>query len=113
MPRIHVDPALEEQPDFSSDVFQGLRTLIIGANQTTEEEAAEHLAQAWRADHDNRIARWQEQREDDARIAAEEDQARREQEEQERIQQELLAENERQEAEKKKPKMNDFDEDQQ
>ncbi|KAH7907933.1 hypothetical protein BJ138DRAFT_1013764 [Hygrophoropsis aurantiaca] len=113
MPRLLVDPALEEQPDHSSAMYQGLRTAIIGNTQTTEEEAAERLTELWRTARDDRTVRWQAQLEEDARIAAEAEQERQAQEAQEREQREQAAELERQEAEKKKLKINDFDDNRQ
>ena len=108
MARIISDPALDVQPDFASAAFEGLRIRIIGGTQSTHEEVATDLAAAWQQDHDLRLQTWAAQVEEDARAAADAAQAQHELLERECICLEQEAETEALEAEKKKPKINDF-----
>jgi hypothetical protein len=110
MARIASDPALDIQPDFSSATFEGLRNRIIGHTQTTHEEVATELATAWQQDRNLRLTAWARQVEEDTRLTAEAAQAEVEQAqlEQDRLRLEQEAETELREAEKKKPKINDF-----
>ncbi|KAG0692980.1 hypothetical protein DFH29DRAFT_985614 [Suillus ampliporus] len=94
---------IDIQPDFSSPTFEGLRNRIIGGTQTTHEEVATELATAWQQDHDLRVAAWTRQVDEDDRLAAHAAKTEREQADQECIHLEQEAE-----AEKKKPKINDF-----
>ena len=68
MARIANDPNLEAEPDFLGPAFEPLRQLMIAAEPgLTPEQAAERLLVPWRADHENRVQRWQEQLEADRR----------------------------------------------
>ncbi|KAG1752596.1 uncharacterized protein EDB91DRAFT_1044842 [Suillus paluster] len=102
------DPALDIKPDFASITFQGIRNRIIGNTQVTHDEAANELITGWRQDRDIRLAAWTLQVNEQARLTAEANQAEHERAEQERLAQEQEAEDECREAEKKKPKINDF-----
>jgi hypothetical protein len=87
MPLIEHNPNIEPLPDFGGPGYQVLRNLIIAqVPNITPEQAAEQEDEAQRA-----------------RQLREEERARLEEEER-------LAEAERKEQEKKKPKINDFDE---
>ena len=108
MARIVSNPALEIEPNFASATFEALRNRIIGNTQTTHAEAANELTTGWQQDRDIRSAAWDQQVNEDNRLAAEEAQAERERLEQEQFLLEQEAENERRETEKKKPKINDF-----
>ncbi|KAG2081488.1 hypothetical protein BD769DRAFT_1683916 [Suillus cothurnatus] len=101
MNRIPTDPALEAQPNFESAAYIGwLNALVAGG--ISREDALENMADGWRFERQERIALWQEQMEEDARVL-------REQSERERAEKEALEQEEQREAEKKKPKINDFD----
>jgi hypothetical protein len=108
MARIASDPALDVQPEFLSPTFEALRNRIIGGTQATHEEVATELANAWQQDHDLRTIAWNRQVEDETRLAAEAAQVELERQEQERLRLEQEAEAELREADKKKPKINDF-----
>ncbi|KAG1795495.1 uncharacterized protein BJ212DRAFT_1489752 [Suillus subaureus] len=108
MARIASDPVLDIQPDFSSPTFEGLRNCIIGGTQTTHEEVTNKLATAWEQDRDLRVVAWTRQVDEDQRLAAHTAQTERERVDQERLRLEQEAEAELREAEKKKPKINDF-----
>jgi hypothetical protein len=101
MNRILTDPALEAQPNFKSATYIGwLNALVAGG--ISREDALENMADGWRFEQQERIALWQEQMEEDARVL-------QEQSERERAEKEALEQEEQCEAEKKKPKINDFD----
>jgi hypothetical protein len=110
MPRIETDPRLEILPDHSSPDYQDLRTILINTG-LTEAQALEQLNTTWTRGHDTRVQGWDHQLEEDARDEEERQQAILEQEEAVRLQREREEEAEKQEADKKKPKINDFDED--
>ncbi|KAG1883874.1 uncharacterized protein F5891DRAFT_1243021 [Suillus fuscotomentosus] len=98
------DPTLEVIPDFAGNAYAGIRADLQAATNQTEEEVVTRLSDTWNADHNARIAEWNQDQE------AEAERARITQEDAERAQREAEAEKERLEAEKKKPKMNGFDE---
>ncbi|KAG1728987.1 uncharacterized protein EDB91DRAFT_1060262 [Suillus paluster] len=101
MDRILADPALEAQPNFESAAYAGwLNTLTIGG--TTREDALVQMAEGWRIERQECIDLWQQQSEADAR-------AQWDREELNRAEKEAKEQEERREAEKKKPKINDFD----
>lgn len=109
MPRITHDPTSDVCPDYTLALYQSLRTRWIANTQTTEEEAAEQLADLWRQEHTERCAAWAAQQEAD-RVTREAAEAQaREEDLRRRTEQTQREEAERAEAEKKKPKMNDFD----
>ncbi|KAG1888919.1 uncharacterized protein F5891DRAFT_1217138 [Suillus fuscotomentosus] len=104
------DPTLEVIPDFAGNAYAGIRADLQAATNQTEEEVVTRLSDTWNADHNARIAEWNQDQEAEARVLAEAERARITQEDAERAQREAEAEKERLEAEKKKPKMNGFDE---
>ncbi|KAG2029158.1 hypothetical protein BDR03DRAFT_881687 [Suillus americanus] len=104
-----VDPTLEMVPDFASNLYAGICADLEAATNQTGEEVVAHLVEAWNADHDARVAEWNQDREAEARVLAEAERARTMQENDECIQREAEAEKERLEGEKKKLKMNSFD----
>lgn len=108
MARIASDPAFDIQPDFSSPTFEGLRVHIIGGTQTTHDEVANELVTAWQQDRDLRVTAWKRQVDEDAELAADAARAVQKQADQEHLCLEHEAEAELREAEKKKPKINDF-----
>ncbi|KAG2132238.1 hypothetical protein BD769DRAFT_1354866 [Suillus cothurnatus] len=108
MAHITSDLALDIIPYFASATFQGIRDQIIGNTQATHEEVANELIMGWQQDRDIRLAAWNLQVNEDARLAAEAAHTEHERREQERLLLEQEAEIEHCEAEKKKPKINDF-----
>ena len=113
MPRITNDPALEICPDFEGQGWGYLRQMMIDMHQgpqpLTVEEAAQHLKDTWAQEHDQRVAQWQAQREQDNAELEEQARQAHEEEEGQRAQRDREAEEQRREVEKRKPKLNDFD----
>lgn len=107
--RIEHDPSLEVCPDYASQVFQPVRDLLIQAGRSND-EAIQTLTDTWVTDNTNRKEAWRLQEEAEAAQRAEQQRLRDEQAELERQQREDEAEQERVLADKKKPKINDFDE---
>ncbi|KAG1898625.1 uncharacterized protein F5891DRAFT_955201 [Suillus fuscotomentosus] len=103
------DPTLKVIPDFAGNAYAGIRMDLQAATNQTEEEVMTRLSDTWNADHNTRIAEWNQDQEAEARVLAEVERARITQEDAECAQHEAEAERERLEAEKKKPKMNSFD----
>lgn len=108
MPRILLDPRLEECPDFASAPFEAVRNIIVAAQQVTAEQAAQTLTDAWTEAHDTRIAAWDQQLQEDRELQEQERRAREEEEERQRQEKAQEEEAERREKEKKKPKLNTF-----
>ncbi|KAH9037958.1 hypothetical protein EDB84DRAFT_1437322 [Lactarius hengduanensis] len=113
MPRILNDPNQTVCPDFDGPKWEFLRRCIInahpGANPLTAEEAACQLRGAWTKDNDARIAAWNAQLEQDRAEQDKRDRQAGELNEVRRVQLEKEAEEQRREAEKKKPRLNPFD----
>ena len=111
MPPIVVDPNLEPLPDFNGLAYQAIRDLIVTqVPNTTPAQAVEHLQAAYVVDRQTRIAAWDAQIQLEQEAEALRVQQLRVEEEVRAAEQEALAEAERKELEKKKPKINDFDE---
>src|ERR1700722_4514877 len=109
MDRIPSDPGLETCPSFAAAFFDATRAALVAQHNITDGQATQQLREAWTQDNEARKAAWALQVEQD-RIAQE--QAHRlqiEEEEQRRRQVELDLQAERAEADRKRPKMNDFD----
>ncbi|KAG1776788.1 hypothetical protein EV702DRAFT_1227478 [Suillus placidus] len=104
-----VDPNLEMVPDFAGNLYAGIRADLEAATNQTEDEVITRLTETWNADHDARVAEWNRNRDEEARVLAEAERVHTTQENEARTQQEAEAEKERLEVEKKKPKMNSFD----
>ncbi|KAG1818067.1 uncharacterized protein BJ212DRAFT_1498984 [Suillus subaureus] len=104
-----VDPSLEVVPDFTSNLYAGICVDLTGATNQTEEQVIEHLTQTWNADHDARVADWNQNQEPEAQALAAAERVHAAQQDAEHIQCETEAEKEQVEAEKKKLKMNGFD----
>ncbi|KAG1727367.1 uncharacterized protein EDB91DRAFT_1316072 [Suillus paluster] len=81
MNNIAADPALEAQPNFESNAYAGWLNALVNAG-VARADALTQMIDGWRCERQERIDLWQEQ---------------------------LEEENECHEAEKKKPKINDFD----
>jgi len=115
MPRITRHPTKDECPSYDDEDHAAFRKMVIAGHHgqvpLTQEEAVEKLKTAWQKAQDKKVMQWNEQ--------ALLDQTAREEEE--RIEQELEAqrcqerakedEAAKREAERKKPKINDFDPD--
>jgi hypothetical protein len=107
--RIPQDPRLEILPNHAGPHYNGICQLLQNTGLTLE-QAVQSLNDLWTQSCEERIQAWDQQVLND-NVAAEEAQCLRQEEEQLLLQQEQQnLENERIEAEKKKPKMNDFQE---
>ena len=109
MDRIQRDPNLEICPDHGGPEFDAIRNILTNGGAMNNEQAIQHLTDAWTSQKNRRVEAWNQQVLDDLRAQEEIDRVQREQEEQLRVQKEAEEEAERREAEKKKPKMNNFD----
>lgn len=107
--RIIHNPHLDTIPDHAGTHYDAIRTILVGTGLTNA-EAIQSLDTSWTRVHEERIQVWDQQVIDDARDQEEQRRLAQEQEDQQRAQLELERENERQEAEKKRPKMSEFDE---
>lgn len=104
--RITQDPSLEVIPDHAGPFYDAIRTTLI-QNGMTAEQAIEALNASWNQNHEARIQRWNQQVVDDANA---EEEAQRQAALQAGQQQEQEPRNDEQpEVDKKKAKMNDFD----
>ena len=112
MPRIINDPALEICPSFEDQGWGYLRQMMIDMHQgpqpLTVEEATQRLKDTWAQEHEQRVAQWQAQREQDNEEAEEQARQAHEEEEARRTQRDREAEEQCREAEKRKPKLNFF-----
>ena len=115
MPRITHDPTEEECPPYDDEDHADFREAIIaghpGPGAITHEGAAEILRTAWQKSQDKKVARWNEQLQQDQAAREEEESLKREQELLRTQEQEREEGRARREAERKKPKINDFDPD--
>ncbi|KAJ7881258.1 hypothetical protein B0H14DRAFT_2565840 [Mycena olivaceomarginata] len=106
--RLLSDPNTTTCPDFSSDAFKTIRLQLAGANGD-EAAVISDLQSSWKEDNDRLKVQWdaqvatdrQAQEAEDARLQQEADQATADAA--------RIAEEEKLEAEKKKPKLGDFD----
>ena len=111
MPPIFPNPNLEQPPDFQGPGYQAIRDLIIAqAPNTTPAQAADHLLAAYNANRQARITAWDEQVQLEQEAENLRVQQLRDEEEARQAEQDRVAEAEKKELEKKKPKINDFDE---
>ncbi|KAF8546504.1 hypothetical protein OG21DRAFT_1580388 [Imleria badia] len=94
------DPTLEVHPDFASNAYCIVREALMGSFNENAEQSIDRLNTTWDAEHDTHVEAWNLQREAEQRERDEE---------QERLK-EAKAEKERKDAEKKKPKISDFNE---
>ncbi|KAH9011637.1 hypothetical protein EDB85DRAFT_1900924 [Lactarius pseudohatsudake] len=105
MPRINSDPNQEVCPNFDS----GVGILETGLAPLTGDEAVQLMREAWARENANKIVAWDAQLEQDRAAQEEQDRVALEAEAAQHAQREKEAEDQRREAEKKKPKMNAFD----
>jgi hypothetical protein len=112
MPPAVQNPNLEIPPDFNGPGYQAMRNLLIAQGENiTQEQVVVQLQDAYNADRQTRLEAWNEQVRLEQDAEAQQAQQLREVEEARREEEERLAEAERKELEKKKPKINDFNED--
>ena len=107
--RILHDPHLEVMPDHAGQHYDALRD-VLTQNGMSAEEAAQALDNSWTLNHNARIEAWDQQVLADAAaaLALEQQQQQQQQQQPEHLAPPVLA-HEGAEAEKKKPKMRDFD----
>lgn len=103
------DPALEVCPGYDSNVHEPLRVALMHRFALTEEQAIVRLTDIWTADRTQRAEAWNRQRVEQQQAEELALREQREEEEEQRRLEEQEAEQERKDAEKKKPKINDFD----
>ena len=108
-PRLTQNPHLEGIPDHAGPHYIVVHTALVNSGMT--EEAVQSLNTSWTLVHNERIQIWDQQVIDDAQAQEDERRIIQEQEDQQRVQKEQDLESERQEAEKKKLKMNSFSKD--
>ena len=106
--RITHNPHLDLLPDHAGPHYDDIRNLLVGTGMTVE-QAIQSLDTSWTRSLEVRIQAWDQQVIDDTREQEDQRHLAQEQEDQQHAQLELEQENERKEAEKKKPKMNNFD----
>ena len=109
MPRITQDPTGHACPDFASLTYAAVRLAMTTGGHLNDAAAAEQLATAWNQMHTQEVEAWDLQaqanmaEQEEQHILAEADEARL------RADNECQKEDERKELEKKRPKINDFD----
>jgi hypothetical protein len=106
--RIAQNPHLEVLPNHAGPRYDALRTLLTNTG-LSEAEAAQALNNTWTMAHEDRIVAWDQQVRDDAEAEEAAMHLAQDHENELLAQKERDLETERREAEKKKPKMNDFD----
>ena len=103
------DPHLEVMPDHAGPHYQALRDALV-QNGMPEDQALQALDNSWTLNHNARVVAWDQQVADDA--AAVQQQIPQQQALEDPVPQDLPDPEEvRDDAEKKKPKMKDFDSD--
>ncbi|KAF8802916.1 hypothetical protein BYT27DRAFT_7226233 [Phlegmacium glaucopus] len=106
--RIIHNPHLEVMPDHAGPHYDALQNVLI-QNGMNIKQAVQALNNSWTQNHNERSQRWDQQEIDDAN-AVEEIQRQQQLDDKCQAPQEMPAhEEERMDAEKKKPKMRDFD----
>src|SRR6266545_607389 len=115
MPRIIHDPTKDECPSYDDEDFEAVRELIIAGHQgqiaLTNDGAVEKLKTAWQKAQEKKVASWNEQVLQDQTAREDEERIEKELEAQRLQEKEKEDEDARREAERKKPKINDFDPD--
>ena len=113
MPRITNDPTRAICPSFEDPEWEFLRQSMVEAHQgdppLTEDEAAQHMKDAWTHENQRKVTAWNAQLEQDQAEQDEIDRLAREEDDARCVQREKEAKEQREEAEKKKPKLNRFD----
>ncbi|KAH9033532.1 hypothetical protein EDB85DRAFT_2073772 [Lactarius pseudohatsudake] len=115
MPRIVDDPTQATCPSFESAEWDFLRQTMVDAHQgvfpLTPEEATQRLKDTWARENGVKVAAWNAQVEQDRAEQEELDRLAQEEADAQLAQRQKEAEDQFREAEKKKPKLNDFDPD--
>ena len=113
MPRITEDPTKATCPSFGDPEWDFLRQSMVDAHQGdqpfTLDDAAQQLKDIWALENEHKRAAWNAQLEQDQAVQDEQDRATQEEAEARRVQREKEAEEQCKEAEKKRPKLGDFD----
>ena len=113
MQRIAEDPTRAACPSFEDPGWGFLRQSMIAAHQgaqpLTDADAAQQMKETWARENELKIVAWNAQLERDRLEQAEQDRLAREEEDVRRAQQDREAEEQRAEAEEKKPRPNSFD----
>ena len=113
MPRIVNDPTHAVCPSFEDPEWEFLRQSVVnaqpGVDPLTMEEAAQQMKDAWARENQRKVNAWNVQQQEDLAEQGERDRVVRETEEARQAQQETEAEEMRKEADRKKPKLNSFD----
>ncbi|KAG2345622.1 hypothetical protein BDR05DRAFT_879940 [Suillus weaverae] len=102
------NPSNEVCPNFNGNVYTNICDDIRQAIGETQEAVVQCLTQSWTVGHNQRVNEWNQNRERELADAVEANQARAAQEDEAQVQQEAEEERERIKSEKKKPKMNSF-----
>ncbi|KAG1734169.1 hypothetical protein EDB19DRAFT_1639280 [Suillus lakei] len=102
------DPSNEVCPDFNGNAYTNICDDICQATAETQAAVIQHLTQSWTVGHNQRVNEWNQNREQELVDTEEANRARAAQEDEVRAQQEAEDEKERIESEKKKLKMNSF-----
>ena len=117
MPRIVYDPTHAVCPSFKDPEWEFLRQSMVnmhpGVDPLTMEEAAQQMKDAWARENQRKVDAWNAQQQEDHAEQGEQERVACEAEEARRAQQEVEAEETCKEADRKKPKLNSFDQEQQ
>ncbi|KAH9073436.1 hypothetical protein EDB83DRAFT_2219647 [Lactarius deliciosus] len=115
MPHILEDPTWAVCPSFESVEWDFLRQSMVDSHQgvvpLTPEEATQRLKDAWARENGAKVAAWDAQVEQDRAEQAELDRLAQEEADAQSAQRQKETEDQLREAERKKPKFNDFDPD--
>jgi len=110
MPRINQDPTDVACPDFAGAAYAAIRQVMANNGQIDNGQAVEQLTAAWNQTHAQEINAWNQQVQVDLAEQEELTRLAEEEEGRHRAEDEHLKEEEKREQEKKRPKINDFDE---
>ena len=117
MPRIVYDPTHAVCPSFEDPEWEFLRQSMVnahpGVDPLTMEEAAQQMKDAWARENQRKVDAWNVQQQEDRAVQGEQERVARETEEARQAQQEVEAEEIRKEADRKKPKLNSFNQERQ
>ncbi|KAH0829224.1 hypothetical protein J3R83DRAFT_2789 [Lanmaoa asiatica] len=102
------DPTNEQRPNFASAAFRLIRETLMEAQRLEQVDVVARLNEAWDQDHERRVEEWNAMRRAEQQEEARLENERHEREEEAIRLAEEEAENEKREAEKKKPKIGDF-----
>ncbi|KAF8141014.1 hypothetical protein K438DRAFT_1636460 [Mycena galopus ATCC 62051] len=110
MARVARNPELDLCPDFAGPVFQAARTAIVAtAANKTNADVVSDLTAAWQTDWDAKKIAWDQQEIADKAVRDAATQAANDEATRKQAELDAEAAAEKREADKKKPKLNDFD----